>query len=840
MEFPVNEMRPALFDALDGGVSRFVVSAPTGSGKSTAFPVMLGEKLGGQIFVLQPRRVAARMLARSIEKLFDMKGETGWHIRFDKHYDASTKIVFLTEGILARMLLSNSLPPNVSAIVFDEFHERNIFTDLSIALALRLQKTSRPDLKLFAASASVDTESLARYMDAEVLACSSRLHNIDIKYSELAGRNLPVWELAAREFARNAAATSGNFLIFMAGVYEINRTISKILETPQSRGFRVMPLYGDMTAEAQDAILAPSDRRKVIVATNIAETSLTIEGVDCVIDSGFAKVLRYDFARAVNTLLVERISLASATQRAGRAGRITDGVAIRLWRKAEERFFEPYSTSEISRVDLSQTLLWLKVRGLDFSSLDLFETPPEKSRSGAFETLRLLNALDSDGNATAEGAKIARFPTSPRLGKLFVGAAKLGCLPLAAMVAATADAGKIKLDIPDNRRELERDNLCAARSQPEEIVNLCFLAKSNSFERGFCEEYGINVANARKAFAYAADFMRLARASLESAPDAPDAEQSAALAKAVLAAYPDRVCRRLNAGTLACRCVGGAACEARKTSKRYCADLFVPMSMQQTNTASGITVIADDIVPITRECLAEVFPDDIVERKTVGFDENQKRACTTIETCYRDLPLDKKISYDISADDAAELMYSKIASGEIALKNFGDPERDFIARVNFIAKAMPELGIAPIDDDALELIFRQMCSGLASYSEVKNADVMAALREWLSRGQLGAMRHYLPETVEVNPKRRPVRVKYQPDSLRAVISASFKDLFAFNPKSVSICGGKIKPVFEVLAPNGRPVQTTEDLERFWQTSWQTVRKELKARYPKHFPPTATY
>lgn len=837
MEFPVKSICKPLFEAVDNGKTRFVVAAPTGSGKSTAFPVMLQEKLGGQVFVLQPRRVAARMLARSIEKLFDMKGQAGWHVRFDKHYDTSTKIVFLTEGILARMLLSNSLPENVSAIVFDEFHERNVYTDISLALALKLQETTRKNLKIVACSASVDVKGLSAYMNCDVFECSTRLHEIDIQYSDLLGRNLPIWEIAAKEFAKRVSSTNGNFLIFMPGIYEINKTISKILELPQSRGIQVYGLYGDMPADAQDKILNESDCRKVIVATNIAETSLTIEGVDCVIDSGLAKVLRYDFSRAVNTLLVEQISMASAIQRAGRAGRIQNGTAVRLWRKADEQYFAKYSTSEISRVDLSQIILWLKAGNIDLNNIALFENPSEKSINSAIETLQLLGAIDESYNITKIGIEMAKFPTSPRIARMFVEAAKNGCLADIAMLAGVLESGKIKLELTDERREHERSSLTASTSQPEEIIALCELAKANSFSKSFCQDFGIHAVNARKAYVFASDFYRIAKSILKE-NDTVVGDNS--LAKCVLAGYPDRVCKRLNEGTLACKIVGGVSGAIRKTSKAYAKDVFVAMSLQENNSASGISVVADDIVPIDAGHLKDLFPLDFIERQSVRLDEHQKRVCSVAELCYKDLPLQQKISYDVDETSAAELLFSKIKNGDITLKNFGDLEQTFIERVNFISVAMPELNITPIDDSAKDDIFLQMCMGLTSYSDVKNANVFEALKEWLSGEQLSAMRYYLPESVVVNPKRKPVKIRYDASTMRAIVSASFKDLFGFDESSLIICNGNIKPTFEILAPNSRPVQTTQNLQNFWSTSWINIRKELKARYPKHFPPTVPY
>lgn len=837
MEFPVVEIEGALFKSIEAGASRFVVSAPTGSGKSTALPAMLSRRLGGQIFVLQPRRVAARMLARSVEKLFPGV-RAGWHIRFEKKYDGSTDVVFLTEGILARMLLAGRLPENVSAVIFDEFHERNIYADLSLALALAFQRKNRPGLKLFACSASMDSAALAEYMGAEAFECRGRVYDIDIQYSDLAGRGLPVWDCAAREFARRAGSVGGNFLIFMPGAYEIGKTVSKILQTPQARGMQVLSLHGDMQSAEQDKILSPSGGRKVIVSTNIAETSLTVEGVNCVIDSGLAKVLRCDFSRAVNTLLTERISMASAIQRAGRAGRLAAGVAVRLWRKADERSMAEFLEPEIARVDLSQTLLWLLAAGVDLEGLDLFEKPPQKSLEAAFEILRLLGAIDGDSNITAEGREMARFPTSPRLAKMFAQAAERGCLADAALLAGVVEAGRIKLDLDGERREFERASLCAADSEPEEIMALCRLARENSFSRDFCAEFGVHAANARKAFALAAEYFRLAR-EIFGARRGGGAEEGA-LAKCVLAAYPDRVCRRLNAGTLACRMVGGAGCEARKTSKKYASEIFAAMFVQETNGAGGVSLVAEQLVPVKEEWLREVFPGDLRVNSRLRLDENQKRVCSSEELCYKDLPLRQKTVYEVSETAAADLLSQKIFSGEIALKNFDDKAKEFIERVNFLAAAMPETSISSIDGDALKTIFSQMCVGMYSLSEVKNADVLSALKQWLSAEQMEALRYYLPAEAAISPKRRPAKIRYDASAMRAVVPASFKDLFGFDASKIRICGGKIKPTFEILAPNGRPVQTTQDLTAFWATSWQNIRKDIKARYPKHFPPTAPW
>ena len=279
---------------------------------------------------------------------------------------------------------------------------------------------------------------------------------------------------------------------------------------------------------------------------------------------------------------------------------------------------------------------------------------------------------------------------------------------------------------------------------------------------------------------------------------------------------------------------------ARKSSKKYASEIFVAMSLQETNAANGVSLLADTLVPIKEEHLRELFPNDFCSRSQMRLDENQKRVCACEELCYKDLPVRQKIVYDVSPDAAAELLCQKIESGEISLKNFDDAARDFIERVNFISRAMPQLNISPIDGEALRIIFLQMCMGLFSYSEVKNADVLRALKQWLSDEQLAALRYYLPLDAQIVPNRRPVKIRYEAASMRAVIAASFKDLFGFDSSKIRICGGAVKPTFEILAPNRRPVQTTQDLDTFWKTSWQAVRKDIKARYPKHFPPNSPW
>ena len=886
MALPVEDLRGGLFEALDSGVGRLIVGAPTGSGKSTCLPVMLLEKLGGRVLVLQPRRVAARMLARSVENLFGMRGRVGWHVRFDKHYGENTEIVFLTEGILARKLISDPSLAGVSAVVFDEFHERNIYADLSLALALRAQETVRPDLKIAVCSASMDSAALSEYLGAEsrAFSCGTRLFDIDMRYAPPRDSRVPAWESAAASFEElSRELKEGNFLIFMPGAYEISRTVGKISGSPSAKGFDVLPLHGDLPPKQQDAVLAPSGRRKVIVSTNVAETSLTIDGVRCVIDSGLARVARFDPVRGVNTLLVERASLASAAQRAGRAGRTCNGVAVRLWRKRDEEFFERFSDSEISRLDLSQTLLWLKSAGMDFDSLRLFERPRAESVSRAVETLRDLGALDGNMRISATGRVMARFPMEPRCARLVLEGAKSGVLEDACAVAALAETGRIKLPLSNPYdAEARADMVGDAASEPEELVRLCRLAKANGFSDDFCRRYGIHSANARKVIALAADFERLARgifpkgartavkpaegmdipaapretlssaknAAPESAPFArsagiipnaagasvsnPASSQGGALARCVLSAFSDRLCVRANLATLHCRLSKGRGGEVSKESRAWAQNLFVAMELEERDAAGGASIKASLATPVSEELLRDLFPDDFKTETGVYYDPSHKRVVARSSAKFRDFILSEKDSGKVPADQAAKILRDEILAGRILLKNYGEACERFVSRVNFVAAALPDIGIPPIDESAKAVVFEQMCLECSSASDVKNADVLKHLRDWLSAEQLALMDYLAPECASFPNRRKPASIRYETNPPRAVVSARFRDFFDFNPKSLKICDGKILPTYEILAPNGRPVQTTQNLEEFWKTSWPAVKKELKSRYPKHF------
>ena len=837
MDLPIEKIKDKLFCALEGGARKFVVRAPTGSGKSTRLPMMLAEKIDGRILVLQPRRVAARLLAKYVAKSAGSSagGFAGWHIRMEKNYSPETKIVFVTEGVLARMVLSDPDLKGVGAVVFDEFHERNLFSDISFALVLKSVLSRRKDLAVFVCSASFDADEILKFLGdgAVSLECESRLYPVDIEYAPLRGQTEKIWDRAALEFERLARENpSGDFLIFMPGSYEISRTISAILKMPSSRGMEVLPLHGSLSGAMQDRAVAKSERRKVVVATNIAETSLTIDGVKFVIDSGFARVARYDFSRGVNTLYVERISHASAVQRAGRAGRTSAGIAVRLWRKNEESDFSPYLLPEILRLDLSQILLWLKVAGLEISALPLLDAPSEEKTAAALEILKELGAVDEFFNATPLGVKISRLPTEVRYGRMLIEAAGRGVLKDAAMFAAVMDVGRVKMDTANERSEFELyEMLGECASELGEISEICRLARSRNFDETFCKTYGIHAANARRVFEVSRDFFNLLKGEEKSLTSG---DLNAELAKSVLSAFSDRVCARLNEGTLACAISGGRRGEVRRSSKKYASKIFAALELAEQNVGGRVSIMASGIVPLKKEWIAELFPNDFSEEESVSFDENSKRVAALKLVKFRDMVLEKSSGAPSSPDVCAKIFCDMILEGKLVLKNWSEAEENFIDRVNFVSELCPESGIAKIDEEAKRMIFEQMCLAKNSYSEIRNADVLPFLKDWLSFEQAAMLDYLAPEFANLPLRRKPVKIRYELPLKRAVVSAKFSELYDFDGRKIKILDGKMPATFEILAPNGRPVQITQNLEEFWKTSWLGIKKELKARYPKHF------
>ena len=846
---PIHDIREALRDSLASGARRFVLEAPTGSGKSTQVPKMLASFEGksavpGRIVILEPRRVAARMLAKRVaSEVGSRPGQlVGHQIRFEKNWGEATRIVFVTEGVLLRWMLDDPLLTGVGAILFDEFHERHLYSDASLAMALRLQKSGRSDLVLGVMSATLDSDALKAYLSpAASLVSKGRMFPVEVAYAGAAGANVreeePVWEKAARACGEALSGMpEGDVLIFMPGAYEIRRTIEEISGRSFARGFDLLPLHGELPPEAQDAAVEPSGRRKIVVATNLAETSLTIDGVRCVIDSGLAKIPSHDPARGINTILVKKISRSSAEQRAGRAGRTAPGRCIRLWSKNDHERRAEREEPEIRRLDLSEILLFLKSSGIgiirDFPWL---EAPSPAALAHAETLLSDLGALDASGNLSATGRRMSAFPLHPRYARMLIEGEKLGCGESAALAAALSQDRSLLLPL-DNRAEREAREDFFSRIVPHPELSDFFMdmaalsaAARERFDLGFCRKWGIHAMSARAAARLFEQLLSVARGAGLSGRDALEGEALySAVRKAILAGFSDQLARRDDLATRRCSLVRGRRGELRKDSPVE-SPLLVSAEIEERNLRGDVGVTLGRNTAVEEAWLPELFPGELKELRAPEYDPVQRRVLLKLRRCFRDLTLFEQQSGEPTADEAAPLLAAEVVAGRLILKEWGEAEERWIARVNFVARHFPDYGIAPIGEEEKKLLMAEVCYGGIGYKDVKDRPVMPHLMGWLGAGQEALLDKCAPERVDL-PREKTARLRYEADG-RVFLPATVQQLYDM-PGQV-LLGGRVPVVFEILAPNRRPVQVTSDLSAFWKGAYEDVKKQLRGRYPKH-------
>src|ERR1700690_1276565 len=615
-DLPIYELEPALVASLRGR-GRVILQAPTGSGKSTQVPQILlrhGFLAGGQVVVLQPRRLAARMLARRVasELGTELGDLVGYQIRLESRVSARTRIRFVTEGILLRQMTFDPELRGVSAVIFDEFHERHLYGDISLARALGLQRTTRPDLRIAVMSATLDAGALGEYLaPCDVLVSKGRTHPGRIEYlaRPVNFDAEPVWDAAARECARVAAATAGDMLVFMPGAYEINRTIQAIQGDRGLRGFAVLPLHGELSAEAQDRAVSRSGGRKISVSTNVAETSLTIEGVTAVIDCGLARMARFDPERGINTLLVEKISAASADQRAGRAGRTAPGVCVRLWTEREHGQRPAHELPEVKRLDLSEVVLALKASGIaDVAGFGGFEKPDPRGLERAEALLADLGALDrGTGAITDLGRRMLRFPVHPRYARMFLAAQERGCVRSVAMMAALTQGRNFLLRGVARQVGEAREEAFGEEHESDFflLMRAWRLADRGGYSMEACRRLGIHAQGARQVGPLYEQFVALAGA--EGLDVSERRVVGDEVRKCVLAGFPDHLARRLDAATLRCELVHGRRGMLARESAIGKAPLLVAAEITEVGGRAGeVSVILNIATAVEEAWLSEL------------------------------------------------------------------------------------------------------------------------------------------------------------------------------------------------------------------------------------------
>ena len=828
---PIYEIENKIVASLKAN-RRLVLQAPTGSGKSTQVPQILlkhGLLRDGEVVILQPRRLAARLLASRVayELGVGLGREVGYQVRFDNVTSAATRIKFETEGILLRRMIQDPLLRGIQALIFDEFHERHLYGDITLARALDIQELSRPDLFIIVMSATLDSGALEKYLaPCVVLSSEGRTFPVKVDYlPRRLGNNAPdVWELAADAFSKYVRSAAGDVLVFMPGGYEINRTIEAIRRRPESKGYLLLPLHGELPPRDQDAAVARYEQPKVVVATNVAETSITIDGVKLVVDSGLARIPRYDSNRGINTLLVERISRSSSEQRAGRAGRTAPGQCIRLWSEAEHGERPAQELPEVKRLDLSEVVLTLKAAGVqDLQTFRWLEAPSEAALAHAEELLTDLGALDR-GTITDLGRRMLAFPVHPRYSRMLIAAAEYGCVYQACLVSALTQGRDLL--VRNQSKEMFGDK---SSSDFWALMRAWNYATENDFRMDVLRAAGIHGVTARQVGPLHEQFLRIAKdEGLDIRPR--DAGQEA-LQKCILIGFSDRVARRLDEGTLRCEIVHGRRGTLARESVVKESALLVAAEIREVGGRQGdVNTILSLATAVEVGWLEELFPNDIYSEMRVTFDSVSRRVQAEDLLKFRDLVLTSKRIEPPPADAAAHLLAEEVLAGRLALSNWDHSVDQWIVRLNLLSEWCPDLQLPPIQDKDRRHIVEQLCLGAVSYKDLKDRQVMPVVKSWLSVGQRELLDKYAPERVRLSNGRTP-KVTYGADG-PPFISLRIQELFGVN-ETPRIGMGRVPLSIHILAPSSRPVQVTQDLANFWKEHYPRIKSELKRKYPRH-------
>ncbi len=840
---PIYEIEDDLVQAAHGGGRRIVLQAPTGSGKSTQVPQMLLDHglvpPGKTVVILQPRRLAARLLAVRVaeERRVALGDEVGYQIRFENRTGPGTRVIYVTEGILLRRLVSDPTLADIAVLVFDEFHERHLFGDITLARALQLQQTLRPDLTLIVMSATLDGAAVQKYLEpCALLQAEGRMFPVRMEYlaKPVDSDRTPIWVTAAAATADLLAREpQGDVLVFMPGAYEIHRTIQALAAEPAARHCAIMPLHGELPVRDQDAAVSPCERRKIIVSTNVAETSLTIAGVRLVVDGGLARVARFDPYRGIDTLWIEKISRASADQRAGRAGRTAPGVCLRLWTEREQAERPLRDMAEIKRVDLAETVLMLKAGGCpDVRAFPWFEAPDSRALDRAETLLKDLNALNEAGTeVTPTGLRMLAFPVHPRYARMLLAAEGYGCVRSMALIAALTQERNLLLKRVDAMVEEQRERRLGDEEQSDVflLMRAWVEASAHDFDVEYCRRLGIHASTARQAGRLYETFCRIAGG--EGLTLEPDLILDDRVRRCLLAGFADQVARRLDGGTLRCELVHGRRGVLERASVVRKSPFLVVAEVREVESGGGrdMDVLLSLATAIEPEWLEELFAGAVREEQRVRFDDS-RRVVAERGRYYHDMVLEVKRGGVPSESDAARLLADEVQAGRCTLKLWNEEVDQWILRVNSLRRWCPDLGLPEITAADRRLMIEAICLGAMSVKEVKDRAVSPVVKSWLDGRQQSLLDKHAPDRL-VMPGGKRVKVTYT-EAAPPSVAVRIQDLYGV-PDSLRIAMGRQTVVIQVLAPNFRPVQVTSDLTTFWKESYPKVKKELQRKYPKH-------
>jgi ATP-dependent helicase HrpB len=835
---PIDEVLPELVRVLGPAGASVVLEAPPGAGKTTRAPrALLDAGLEGEIIVLEPRRLAARLAARRVaEELGERVGETvGYTVRFEDVSSSRTRVRFVTEGVLTRRLVADPTLAGVSAVLLDEIHERHLQGDVALALLRRLQQTRRPDLRLAAMSATLDAAPIASFLGCGVLRSEGK--RFDVAIEHLASPDDRKLELQIASAVRSlvSAGLDGHVLVFLPGAADIRRALESCAKLAGEHDLALLPLHGDLSPAEQDRAVGASSQRKVILSTNVAESSVTIDGVVAVVDSGLVRVARHAPWSGLPTTAIEKTSRASATQRAGRAGRTRPGRALRLYTKADHDTRPEHDTPEILRVDLAQTFLELHASGA--RDLEWLDTPKADAVAAAEGLLARLGAIDTGGRITEIGRRMLGLPLHPRQARLLVeaerrGVGEEGCI-LAALVGERdlRTSSKARFDAgPGAGRGGggggRGADVATERSDLLALLDLFHEAEGSGFSAHTLRAIGLDPGSVHSTQRAAKQLQRaLPRSNARSRPETPKAVDDALLLS-VLAGFPDRVARRRRPGSRDLALAQGGTAELAETSAVRDAPWMVAVDAE-VQRGRTIVRVASEIEP---EWLIDLFEDRIREGAELSFDEAKGVVTGGSKMSYDALAIAESPGFDASDPAVANLLFERAkAKGARAFAPEGVLDR-WLARVRFAGSQDAKIH-APTDEDVLAVL-RELCAGKKSFRELEEANLLEALRA--SVGSYGRIDELAPERITL-ANGRSARIDYE-DGKPPWVESYLQD---FIGTKTSPRAGSVPIVLHLLAPNKRAVQVTTDLPGFWERHYPSIRKELMRKYPRHSWPEDT-
>lgn len=789
---PVAAVVPELFTALDAS-TQVLLTAPTGAGKSTWLPLRLLEHGGikGRILLLEPRRLAARNVAQRLAELLNEKpGETvGYRMRAQSCVGSQTRLEVVTEGVLTRMIQRDPELTGVGLVILDEFHERSLQADLALALLLDVQQGLRDDLKLLIMSATLDNGRLQQLLpDAPMIISEGRTFPVERRYQPLAA-HLRFDEAVAIATAELLRHESGSLLLFLPGVGEILR-VQEQLATRVGGDVVLCPLYGALTlAEQRLAILpAPQGKRKVVLATNIAETSLTIEGIRLVVDCAQERVARYDARTGLTRLITQRISQASMTQRAGRAGRLEPGICLHLLAKEQAERATAQGEPEILQSDLSGLLMELLQWGCtDPEQLNWLDTPPAINLQAAKRLLQMLGALEGD-RLSARGQKMAALGNDPRLAAMLVSANNDNEAATAAKLAAILEepprGGSTDLAVAFSR------NQSAWQQRSQQLLKR------------------LNVRSGQ-----------------------PD---SALLPSLLAQAFADRIARRRGQeGRYQLANGMGAMLDVDDALGRH-EWLIAPLLLQGSASPDARILLA---LPLDIEVLMQTCPELLQQSDTIEWDETQGTLKALRRSCIGSLTVKVQPLAKPSEEELHQAMLNGIRDKGLSVLNWTPEAEQFRLRLQCAAIWLPEYDWPAVDEDSLLATLERWLlphmSGVHSLRALKALNVGQALRDLLDWSMLQRLDSELPAHYTV-PTGSRIAIRYHEDN-PPVLAVRMQEMFG-EAKTPTIAQGRVPLVLELLSPAQRPLQVTSDLSAFWQGSYREVQKEMKGRYPKHVWP----